>query len=126
MGPDSVLTSMKLMHIYINLIAISMYLTITSIKLNFLADIQYKVRTMSLSFVRASPPFFFFFFWCDVRLMNRIRREMCQAWWLHKELCRKLVMNSRKINKGKFRKCKWKCSSGINWIIKFLVIFCHK
>lgn len=36
--------------------------------------------------------------------MNSISKEICQTWWLYQELCRKIIMNARKINKGKFRK----------------------
>lgn len=95
-------------------------------KLNCLGVKKCKIRTLTLD--RLFGPVWLggIFSWSDIKLMNSIRKEMCQTWWLHQELWRKLLMNSRKINKGNFRKCKWKCSSGINWIIKFLVIFCHK
>lgn len=33
--------------------------------------------------------------------MNSIKKEIFQTCWLHQELCRKLVMKSRKISQNK-------------------------
>lgn len=36
--------------------------------------------------------------------INSSSKEICQTWWLYQDLYREIVMNSRKINKDKFKK----------------------